>query len=56
MDDELKQALNATEERIGRRFDQTDERIHDVETKPLKAFYDRASSRLPAQQANARIR
>jgi DNA anti-recombination protein RmuC len=40
MDAETKQALEAMEGRIAKRFDQIDERIHDTETKLLKAFYD----------------
>ena len=40
MDAETKQALEAMEARIMKRFEQTDERIHDTETKLLKAFYD----------------
>jgi hypothetical protein len=40
MDDELKQALEAMEGRINKRFDEVDERIHDTETKLLTAFHD----------------
>jgi hypothetical protein len=40
MDAETKRALEAMEARIAKRFDQIDERIHDTETKLLKAFYD----------------
>lgn len=47
MDDELKQALAAMEARIEAmqnrlmsRLDETDERIEATETKLLKAFYD----------------
>jgi hypothetical protein len=38
MDDETKSTLKAMEARIMARFEQTDERIHDVETKLLRAF------------------
>jgi hypothetical protein len=40
MDNETKQALEAMEARIMARFEQTDERMHDTETKLLAAFYD----------------
>jgi len=40
MDNETKQALEAMEARIMARFEQTEERIHDTETKLLKAFYE----------------
>jgi len=36
MDNELKKAF----EQVNSRFDQVVERIHDTETKLLKAFYD----------------
>jgi len=40
MDSETKQALEAMEARIMKRFEQTDEKIFDVETKLLSAFRD----------------
>jgi hypothetical protein len=40
MDSEIKQALEAMEARIMKRFEQTDERLFDVETKLLSAFRD----------------
>lgn len=39
MDNDLKQTLEAMESRIMRRFEQVDERIHDVETKLLTALH-----------------
>jgi hypothetical protein len=64
MDAETKQALEAMEARITKRFDQianrfdqTDERIHDTETKLLKAFYDWARPvDSPHRQNSARSR
>jgi hypothetical protein len=44
MDNETKQALDAMEGRIGKRLDQTDERIFDVESKLLTAFHGWANS------------
>jgi hypothetical protein len=39
MDADTKQALEALETRIMARFDQSDERIRDVETRLLSAFH-----------------
>jgi hypothetical protein len=44
MDNETKQALDAMEARIGKRFDQTDGRIFHVESKLLTAFHGWANS------------
>jgi hypothetical protein len=38
MDAELKQALEAMETRINKRFDQFEERIHDAQTRLLSVF------------------
>jgi hypothetical protein len=43
MDADTKQALEAMEARIMKRFDETDERIYDIETKLLAAFRDWSS-------------
>ena len=38
MDAETKQALEAMEARIMKRFEETDEKIHDTKTRVLRAF------------------
>jgi hypothetical protein len=44
MDAELKTALEAMEARIMKRFEETDERVHDAETRLLRAFHSYAST------------